>query len=185
MTCQGTSISYDQALQYAGQAGFKGQDAYVITAIAQAESGLCANNTSPPNADGSVDRGPYQLNSKAQAQYSDVCAYDWACAAKAAKSIHDSWGGFGAWTTYTSGKYKQYLPSRLTLNPGNAQNSGVIQQQINTGTTLTNGWQAQLQHMFSSIGEHIAIFAIALVLVIIGVMMLVHKPAEQAIEGAV
>jgi hypothetical protein len=183
MTCQGTPLTFDQALPYALNAGFVGRDANIMTAIAQAESGLCANNTSPPNADGSVDRGPYQINSKAQAWVTDTCAYDWACSAKAAKKIHDNWQGFGAWTTYTTGKYQQYMPNISRFANTTPQSVAAAQQVAQA--TGGSDWQAQIGQMFSSFGEHIAIFAIALVLVIVGVMMMVAKPATHAVEGAV
>jgi hypothetical protein len=184
MTCQGQSISFDQALQYATNAGFIGRDAYTITAIAQAESGLCANNTSSPNNDGSVDRGPYQLNSKAQAKYPDSCAYDWQCSANAAHSIYQGWGNsFNAWTTYKSGKYAHYMPTREQLSTVTTQGIQSAQQIAMQGSGPS--WQSQLQSMATGIGEHIAIFAIALVLVIIGVLMMIHKPVEQAVGSAV
>lgn len=106
-----------QARSYAAAAGFSGQAQSTIIAIAQAESSL---NTQARhiNADGSVDRGVVQINARWHPEVSDACAYDPACAFKAAYRISGGGTSFTQWSTFTNGSYLRFLS-------GGASNAGV------------------------------------------------------------
>ena len=101
-------LSAAQARAYAASAGFGGQSLNIIVAIAMAESSL-NTNAKHVNSDGSVDRGLLQINSRWHPEVSDTCAYDPACAMRAAYTISQRGGNFSAWATYTSGVYLRYL----------------------------------------------------------------------------
>lgn len=112
-----------QVYGYASQAGFKGAALDTIVAIAYAESTFNTDAKSPPNWDGSIDRGLYQINSKAHPDVSNTCAYDATCSSAAAYRISSGGSNFIPWTTYTSGKYKQYLTNGpVTGTPNNGGN---------------------------------------------------------------
>lgn len=112
--------------QWASNAGFS-NDGYLagglVTAIAVAlaESGCtpaaCFDNTrgrrcsrfAMRRAD-SIDRGAWQLNSKAWRSISNRCAFSGPCAAKAAYAIISAVGTFFArWTQYSTDAYAHYL----------------------------------------------------------------------------
>jgi hypothetical protein len=111
---------------WAADAGFS-NDGYdsggltIAVAIALAESGCtlaaCFDNTrhrpcSPSSvrrAD-SVDRGPWQINSKAWPQVSNRCAFSGPCAAAEAYSLVSAVGTFFApWTEYSLDNYAPFL----------------------------------------------------------------------------
>ena len=105
------ALTIAQANQYAAQAGFTGSGLKTIVAIAQAESGLNTNALNCSNPGGSCDRGIVQINSAWHNEVTDTCAYDPLCAFQQAYRISNSGTNFSAWTTFTSGSYKQYLNS--------------------------------------------------------------------------
>lgn len=104
-----------QLLQFARNAGFQGKTANTMTAIALAESGgnQFAHNTTAP--DDSI--GPWQINFygpnitrvKQYGLKSKTDAFNPDTNARLAKSIFDS-QGLSAWSTFSSGAYKQFLP---------------------------------------------------------------------------
>jgi hypothetical protein len=103
----------------------------IMVAISLAENpGMDSATNSPPNRDGSIDRGPFQINSRAHADVSDACAHDLACSAKAAYRISNGFHTFTPWTTYTSGAYKSKMDAAVKAVPGaqsdNTQGSGVL-----------------------------------------------------------
>jgi hypothetical protein len=95
-----------QAKQYATSAGFSGLAADVIVAIAQAESGL---NTLIRGTVDPRDRGILQINSYYHPEVLDSCAFDPACAFRAAYNISSGGTNFSPWTTFTSGAYQQFM----------------------------------------------------------------------------
>jgi len=115
---QPMALNPSQLLQLAQNAGFKGQDANTMAAIAMAESsgnpGAHNRNArtrddsyglTQINMDGSM--GPARLK-QFGLQHPDQLL-DPQTNFKAAKQVKDS-SGFGAWSTYGSGGYKQFLP---------------------------------------------------------------------------
>lgn len=107
-----------QLLQLAQGAGFKGNDAQTMAAIIKAESSgnPYAHNTNRSTGDNSY--GLSQINMidnlgparrKQFGLKSNEQLLDPQTNLRAAKQVKDS-SGFGAWTTFKSGKYKQFLP---------------------------------------------------------------------------
>jgi hypothetical protein len=96
------------ARYHAWKAGFRGAGQTTVVAIAMAESGLdpAAINT---NTDGSVDRGILQINSRWHPEVTDACAFDPACAFRAAFAISHQGADFSPWSTYQSGAYRAHL----------------------------------------------------------------------------
>ena len=116
-------LSVQQAAQYASAAGFSGAALRTAVSIAQAESGLNTAITSGLNRDGSVDRGLYQVNSKAWSNISDSVCYSPSGASGAAYIISMQGHNFGPWSTYNSGAYRNtsawsQLANQPTGNPG-------------------------------------------------------------------
>jgi peptidoglycan hydrolase-like protein with peptidoglycan-binding domain len=85
----------------------------IAGAIARAESGLSTTAVNPngPTSGcptGSRDRGLWQLNDCYQ-NYSDTCAFDAACNARAMVDISNHGVTWQPWSTYTNGAYRAYL----------------------------------------------------------------------------
>jgi hypothetical protein len=55
------------------------------------------------NADGSIDRGLWQINDKAHPNVSDAVAFDATQATKVARKIYDQTTSFRAWSSSTNG----------------------------------------------------------------------------------
>ena len=117
-----------QLAAYAGSGGFTGGAMATMVAICLAES---SGNTLDYNVyrDGSVDRGVCQINNAYHPEVSDACAYDPGCALKAAYTISNHGTNFGAWTTYTSGAYRQFLTIANAATSGSANNPAVTSPQ--------------------------------------------------------
>lgn len=105
-------LSTDQLYQYGAEAGFSGGPLETIVAIALRESGgdTTALNFNPKagcNAPSSYDRGVLQFNDTCWPQYSSAdpnsCAYDPACAFKAAWVASKGGTDFTIWATYNQG----------------------------------------------------------------------------------
>jgi Lysozyme like domain len=90
------------------QAGGDPKLAVTMAAIALAESGGVTDAESPPNKNGTVDRGLWQINS-VHSQYDEArLLSDPLYNAKAAVAIERQ-QGLKAWTTYRSGAYRGHL----------------------------------------------------------------------------
>lgn len=113
-------FSYAQ-LEYLWEtAGGNPQVSPIAAAIAMAES---EGNSGATDCDsnGSVDRGLWQINSV----HGSLSTYDPMSNARAAVSISNNGTNWGAWTTYSSGRYRQFLqvgvaPSSAPINATNA-----------------------------------------------------------------
>ena len=68
--------------------------------IAKNESGFRADAVGS-NANGTIDRGVYQLNSYWQSHITDEEAYDARTNIRYAKQIRDEWGNWNAWHART------------------------------------------------------------------------------------
>jgi hypothetical protein len=103
-------LTFDDAASVALAVGFREADdsAAIIVAIGAAESSL---NTLARhvNNDGSIDRGWLQINDRAHRDVNDSCAYDAACAARAAYRISSDGASYHAWAVYNSGAYAKFL----------------------------------------------------------------------------
>ena len=89
-----------EAASHALSAGFAGEDAATIVAIAWAESGgnPFACNYNPGS--GSWDRGILQINDYWHSEIDDACAFDPDCAFLAAYIISNQGSDFTDWVTY-------------------------------------------------------------------------------------
>ena len=131
------TYSFSQLEQLWQQAGGSAKLAPVMAAIALAES---SGRTGAVDHDsnGSTDYGLWQINSVHGYNSKELLAnplYN----AKAAVSIERS-SGLGAWSTYTKGSYKKYLPKGSSGVSGVLQSpatgSGVKFQRIDQGVDL-------------------------------------------------
>lgn len=99
-----------QIALWAKQAGFPDGEIATAVAVALAESGGKLAAVSPVNSNGSRDYGLWQINSKAHPQLFNQYENWWAAGnnARMAKAVWDG-AGWRAWTTYTSGRYRNFL----------------------------------------------------------------------------
>lgn len=104
-----------------------GMDQVAIgAAIILAESGgrTCAVNV---NTDGSRDRGPWQINSRAHPDVSDTCARNPVCASDAALQIYKAAGNsWSPWSTFNNGAYKKF-EGDVTIKDANVEEQGFAQ----------------------------------------------------------
>lgn len=163
-----SSISQSDATTYAQQAGFSGAGLLIILAIAHAESGLnpLAQNT---NTDGSIDRGIVQINSRWHPEVSDSCAYNPACAFKAAFTISNKGTSFTPWTTYTTGAYTKYLAGGSTSTVSTSTSSSPIPG-VDGITALASAFTTLTS---ADTWVRVGLFGAALVILIVGFAVLV------------
>ena len=122
------SYSVKQALINAGATP---TEATTLTAISGAESNFGKSPVSPPNHNGSRDYGYFQINNAAHPQMGGaaVASLPLSEQAKLALQIARSPEGFGAWTTYKNGAYKDHLgqdatgPGAIPKTPGTTLNT--------------------------------------------------------------
>jgi hypothetical protein len=129
------SYSLAQLDQLAANEGFKYPS--IMAAIAMAESS--GNPKAIDNdSNGTHDVGLWQINSVHG--YSDADMEIPSKNVAAAKAVFDS-QGYGAWATYNSGAYKQYVPSATLDAPSdvktNASGPGGIAGALDTAATTT------------------------------------------------
>ena len=122
----GGSLGVNKLVGLARQAGFKGQDAATMAAIAMAESRgrSGALNNNPRTGD--LSYGLWQINMlggmgpQRRREFgigSNEALFDPATNANAARKVYQS-QGFGAWSVYRSGAYKNYLPAAMAAGAG-------------------------------------------------------------------
>lgn len=99
-------LSDGQIAYLANRAGFKGQDLVTAIAVAIAESSGDANNA---NSTTSTGLWQVQYSSHKNLVPNQTALFDPITNAKAAFSVFQG-SGWGAWTTYNTGAYKQYIP---------------------------------------------------------------------------
>lgn len=175
-------------------AGFKKNSDTLNTmiGIAYAESGGDPNAHNGQGRDDSY--GLWQINMKgamgparrkAFGIATNTALYDPATNAKAAYSVYKS-QGLNAWTTYTSGRYLNYMDTTTTAEGGNK----------NPVTTVTDAASAVPNAINSSINafgstvfkglSNIAGIAIAIVCVVLGIVILMRNqlPAGKVLKIA-
>jgi len=135
MTFQQISAAAQTCASYAAAAGWANNGVYggnlvTATAVCVAESGgnpsiyYCDGNgtvgTYPPVKcpGGSYDRGLWQLNSKAQPQVNDACAFQSTCNANAAYAISAQGATFSPWAVYDGTGYTRYIGAAQTAVNG-------------------------------------------------------------------
>jgi len=112
-----TSLNIQGLQSLAEGAGFKGEDARTMAAIAMAESSGNPKAHNPNASTGDNSYGLFQINMlggmgpERRNQFgieSNEQLFNPSTNVKAAKQVYDS-QGFGAWSVYKSGAYKDYL----------------------------------------------------------------------------
>lgn len=109
-------LDFHQAVKAARMAGFSGEGLSTALAIARAESHLrpLAQLQNPPTkgcANGSIDRGLWQINDCYHAEVSDACAYDPMCAAHEAFRISHKGTQWKWWSSW-------WAKPRAKIGPG-------------------------------------------------------------------
>ncbi len=99
-----------QVAQIAYNAGFRGDGLVNAIAIAWAESSF-RTDAVLVDANGSRDRGLWQINNAAHPTVTDTCAFNPVCAANAAYTISNSGTNWHPWTTLNGSQYNSYLPT--------------------------------------------------------------------------
>ena len=122
----------------------------VAAAIAQAESGGCQYAKAGPTDDRPVKEcayrqtnqensyGLWQINRRAHPQYSAASLYTTTGNANAAVAISSGGKSFSAWSTYTTGAYKQYLTSGGTPPPQSGAGDTLLS--ANVGSRSLSAW---------------------------------------------
>ncbi len=115
----GASLPINGLVLLARNAGFAGENAAIMAAIAMAESGGRPGAHNPNRATGDNSYGLWQINmidrlgperTKQFGIRRNEDLFDPGANAMAARKVHGS-QGFGAWSVYRSGAYLQYLPA--------------------------------------------------------------------------
>lgn len=180
------ALSSAQIRAYAQQAGFTGDTLNTMVAIAYAESGgdPHSHNSTPPDD----SYGLWQINMlgsmgparrKKFGISSNDQLFDPAINAKAAHIIYQE-QGLKAWTTYTSGKYKQFLNGAPADTTG--VTTGDSQQGLLSG--ITGAINAVGTNLFNGIANVTGVI-VAVVLLLAGIALLVanSKGAKKAIAA--
>lgn len=185
------NLSRSQLTGLAQSVGFTGNDVQIAVAVALAESGgnPGAHNSTPPddsyglwqiNMLGSM--GPERRKKFGISRNDEL--FRPATNAKAAKIIHAEQGWKG-WTTYTSGKYKDYLSKDPVLPTGEIPNTPgqtVSPEQVEadaTGTpwyqfvgdSLTGGFNTLGSNLMKSFANSAGIL-VAIAMLVLGVVIL-------------
>lgn len=195
-----TTLTSDQIAAYAKQAGFTGEDIKIAVAVALAESGgnPRSHNATPPDDSYGLwqinmlgDLGPSRRKDFGIKTNEEL--YDPAVNARAAYIVWKR-SGWGAWTTYTHGKYKAFL-SGLSASGGVA---GAIGSVLGNGQDIADGTvkldpvskvAAAIdgfgKNVFNGIASLVAM-GVASALLIIGLVILMRntKPVK-VVKGAV
>jgi hypothetical protein len=167
-----SNLSSAQVSQYAQAAGFTGNGLDTIVAIAKCESGFNPSKTNTlNNFPPSQDRGLVQINNYWHKEVSDACAFDPTCAMQQAYKISSGGTNFIAWQTYRNGCYRQYLGLATS---GNTSTSSIS---TNDPTGISS--------FITSLSKDIAVFVLALLLIILGVMLLAGKQIGDFTKSSV
>lgn len=121
-----------QLALWAQQVGVPADQVPTAVAIALAESGGKGAAVGGPNSDGSYDLGYWQINNKAHAGLLLQYPSWWEAPSNSRMMASVSGGGrnWRPWTTYTSGKYKEFLPAATAGAEAPADNT--VQGETNT-----------------------------------------------------
>lgn len=104
-----TLIAYIDLAKLVDDANFPaGTSQATGIAIIAAESGRDPN-AKHVNADGSIDRGLWQINSVFHSEVTDTCAYDPVCSTAAAFKISNGGTDYTPWSTFNNGAYQIHM----------------------------------------------------------------------------
>lgn len=131
---KGGDVGIKQLVQLAQGAGFSGQSAAILAAIAKAESGGRSRALNDNPKTGDLSYGLWQINMlgamgperrRALGIASNDALYDPMTNAMAARAIFQS-QGFGAWSVYRNGAYKDYLPAAMAALSGGGPANTIV-----------------------------------------------------------
>lgn len=107
------TLTFEQGAAVLIRAGFRGERAVKMLAIATAESGrdTAKSNTQGNTPPGSRDRGWLMINDYWHKEVSNSCAFSAKCSAKEAFRISGGGRNFGQWRVYTSGAWRVHEPA--------------------------------------------------------------------------
>ena len=146
----------------ARSAGFRGQDAAIMAAIAMAESGGRSSAYNGNAATGDKSYGLWQINMlggmgpqrrRAFGIGNNEALFDPATNANAARQVFGS-QGFGAWSVYRSGAYKDYLPAAMAASRNGSARMLVGAPAGNTATPGLPGVAAAGRSLSAAIGAN-------------------------------
>jgi hypothetical protein len=185
-------LSRTQLESLAKGAGFPDAEVPTIVGIAFAESGgdPQAHNPVPPdNSYGLLQInmiGSLGINRRKQFKLANNEAlFDPATNFKVGKAIRDG-SGFGAWTTYTSGKYKRYMDEGSEGKIVDLTPDVSVPNPISGVTNAINAFGSTLFKASSNM----AAIGIAIALIVIGTVLLARNqigavlPAKKALKIA-
>jgi hypothetical protein len=168
------TLTRAEVASYASKAGFSGSDLDIAVAVAKSESGWNPNahNAKPPDD----SYGLWQINMLGslgparRKQFGISSNSQLLDPATNARAAHMVWIGSGwkAWTTYTSGAYKANLvDSGGSIAGGVDQATATANPILGVGTALN-----ALGDTFFKVGANIGGIAIAVVLLVLGVLII-------------
>jgi len=137
-----TTYSYSQLVTLATANGFVGGSAYLVAAIAMAESGG-NTNAQNRNTDGSLDRGVLQINDVYHPEVNDACAYDAACSMRQAFRISSNGSNFTQWAAFNNKSYLQYIGGTYVGNTASTSGDSTTSLASSVSTpSLDPAWLA-------------------------------------------
>jgi hypothetical protein len=172
--CSTTTLTLSQLQQLAQNAGFNSPLSAIMANIAMAESGGC------PTASNNADNGGTQT-SWGLWQISDGTHRilpGWSDPQTNANMAYAKYKsqGLGAWGTYTSGAYKNCVGCGSGPPLSARTQNGTLSSVPIVGSTL-----ASLQQSFTNFAEEVAVFLIALTVIILGVYLLMGNKIGKAV----
>lgn len=187
------TLSREQIASYAKQAGFKdGTELNTAVAIALAESGGNTNAYNHNETTKDDSYGLWQINMwkdlgparrKDFGITANTALYIPTTNAKAAHLIY-SRSGFNAWTTYTSGKYKQFIGSGsvtpATIDPASGTTETVAIPDI--PGAITGAVNSFGSTVFKA-SSNIAGIVVAIALLVLGVVLLARNQVANLIPA--
>ena len=128
-----STLSTTQIATIVRGAGWSGNDVVIGTAVALAESGGRTDIISPPNTNGTYDRGLFQINTGAWPQFTN-----YADPIANAQFAHDNVfkvQGWLAWSAYKSGAYQNFMTQAMSAYAATAGNANTREDRSVTGYT--------------------------------------------------
>lgn len=189
------NYSLQEVRVIAHNAGFRGDDEVTATAVAWAESKGVATAISPPNKNGTKDYGLWQINSSHFGKISvdngifgafkgyvnEGNVLDPTINSTAAFKLYTGRGnGFGDWSTYNDGTYKQYV-TQVTSSTETVQLSGNIATDIKNEVT-----KSAVTPVLTWLGNTLSVVGfslLALVLLVAGIAILVSQSKAAKTVG--
>lgn len=173
-------LTDSQIAGYAKGAGFPANEIATAVAIALAESNGRTDAINRNNSNGSVDRGLWQINS-----VHDKLPGDRFNPADNARLAYQIWknGGWRAWSTYKSGRYRAYLPRGTTASGSPAIGGGAVQAGLDF-PTLGNPFESVLN---GGVWARLGVFLLGGLLLLIGFIRIsgIGSAALGAAKGVV